>query len=119
MITFTVPGRPVPAQRMTRRTKWTDRAQRSLAYQQLVAWSARQAKVPEFVGEVVLTARFYVKGRRHGDLSNLVKSIEDGLQYAGVIRNDKQVVRYGEGTGIYYVSTAGEERAEISLQAVD
>lgn len=114
-ISFTVPGRPVPAARMTRRGKWTSRAKRSLAYQEVVAWAARAARVPVLTGPVCLTAKIYVYGRRRGDLSNYIKSLEDGLQYAGVIPNDKQIVAYGAGTGIYSAASRQDERVEIVL----
>lgn len=113
-----VPGRPVPAQRMTRRSKWTKRAKKSLEYQETVAWWARVAKLPRIEGLVVLTARFYIYGKNHGDLSNYVKAIEDGLQYAGVLPNDRQVVRYGEGTGIYFTDARSLERAEVEIEEV-
>jgi hypothetical protein len=40
--------------------------------------------------------------RKAWRLSNLIKAVEDGLQFGGVIENDRQVIRYGPGTGIYY-----------------
>ena len=109
-----IPGRPVPAQRMTRKTKWTDRAQKSLNYQREIAWEWKAvANGLKLEGPLKLTAKFYFKDRRHGDLSNLVKAIEDGLQYGQAFDNDKQIIRYGEGTGIYYDD---EERAEIIIE---
>ena len=114
---FTVPGRPVPKTRMTRRGKWTKRARATLAYQKAVAWCAKAAHIPTFHGYVRLTAKIYLKNLGHrGDLSNYIKAIEDGLQYAGVLENDRQVIQYGEGTGIYQ----GEpERAEIALETLE
>lgn len=112
---FVVPGRPVPAQRMTQGTKWSRRAKRSLGYQERVAWAARAARIPGMQGDIRLTARFYFRNKKHGDLSNLVKAIEDGLQYARVLDNDKQIRWYGETTGIYY---DGQERAEIEIEEV-
>ncbi len=113
---FVVPGRPVPAQRMTRYGKWRERAKKSLEYQKLVALTAWAAQVPQFTGPVKLTCRFFFRNGQHGDLSNLVKSIEDGLQYGGILVNDRQVIRYGEGTGIYF---GPEERAEVWIEEVD
>lgn len=99
--TFTVPGRPVPKARMTRNTKWTPRAKRSLEYQELVAWCARAANIPTFTGDVMLTVRICQKSRGQADLSNLIKGIEDGIQYAGIVKNDRQIIRYGPGTGFW------------------
>jgi len=118
---FVVPGRPIPAARMTQRSKFASaRAKRALEFQQFVAWCARAAAAGPaalpFRGPVELTCRFFFRDGRHGDLSNLVKAIEDGLQYGGVIENDRQVVRYGAGTGIYF---ADEERTEVRLRPID
>ncbi|NPV52183.1 MAG: RusA family crossover junction endodeoxyribonuclease [Firmicutes bacterium] len=112
---FIVPGRAVPAQRMTKKSKWSKRSRRSLDYQKRVAWAAKAAQVPRMEGDVRLTVRFYFQNKKHGDLSNLIKAIEDGLQYARVFDNDKQVRWYGETTGVYY---DGEERAEVEIEDV-
>lgn len=109
-----IPGRPVPAARMTRGTKWNKRSKRSLAYQEQVAWAARTAGIPRIKENVQLTVRFFFKDKRHGDLSNLIKSVEDGLQYAGIF-NDKQILRYGDTTGIYYGTN---ERTEIEIKVL-
>lgn len=119
MYKIVVPGRPVPAARMTQKNKWVSaRAQRSLAYQQTIAWYAKAAQIPVLEGLLSLTVKIYVFGKKHGDLSNYIKAVEDGLQYAGVIPNDKQIVRYGEGTGIYYVDDKGKEKMEIEIEKV-
>jgi len=113
MISFTVPGRPVPAQRMTKRSKWIGRARKSLNYQTKVAWCAKAAGAKELKGDLCLTVRFYFRDKRHGDLSNLIKAIEDGLQYGQVMENDRQIKQYGQGTGIYFDK---DERAEVELR---
>jgi len=110
---------------MTQRSKFASaRAKRALEFQQFVAWCARAAAAAPagsgpalpLRGPVELTCRFFFRDGRHGDLSNLIKAIEDGLQYGGVIENDRQVVRYGAGTGIYF---AEEERTEVRLRPID
>lgn len=54
-----VPGRPVPAQRMTQKTKWTDRAQKSLAYQNKIAWAWKaKAKGRKLNGDLKLSCEF-------------------------------------------------------------
>jgi Holliday junction resolvase RusA-like endonuclease len=115
-LAFVVPGRAIPAARMTQRSKFAcARARKSLKFQEFIAWCARaEAKGrPPFRGPVELTCRFFFRDARHGDLSNLIKAIEDGLQFGGVIENDRQVIRYGPGTGIYYAS---EERTEVRVR---
>jgi Holliday junction resolvase RusA-like endonuclease len=109
---------------MTQRSKFAcARARRSLEFQEFVAWCARAAAARRpaaarppalpFRGPVELTCRFFFRDARHGDLSNLIKAVEDGLQFGGVIENDRQVIRYGPGTGIYY---AEEERTEVRVR---
>ena len=101
---------------MTQKTKWTDKAKQSLNYQKTVAWEWRRiAKGRKFEGPIKLTCLFYIKNRKHGDLSNLFKSIEDGLQYGRAFDNDKQIIRYGE-SGIFYDK---EERAEIIIEDLE
>ena len=115
-VNLTIPGRPVPAQRMTQKTKWTKRARESLNYQETVAWEWRRiAKDSKFEGPVKLSCKFYFDDKRHGDLSNLIKAVEDGLQYGQAFDNDKQILRYDE-CGIYF---EGEPRAEIWLGELD
>ena len=43
-------------------------------------------------GEVDVSYTFHIKGRLNADLDNLCASINDLLQKAGVIENDKQIV---------------------------
>lgn len=116
-VELTIPGRPVPKVRMTQRSKWTERAQKCLNYQERIAEEAMVARsnLPNkmFSGYLILTARLFFSDRRHGDLSNYIKCIEDGLQHGQLFDNDKQIRWYGEGTGIYYSS---EERAEIIVE---
>ena len=115
-IELTILGRPVPAQRMTQKTKWTRRSRRSLEYQESVAWEWKAVGKRKLEGPLKLTCKFFFKDRRHGDLSNLIKAVEDGLQYGQAFNNDKQIIRYGEGTGIYYDD---EERAEIIIEELE
>ncbi len=98
---FAVPGKPVPKVRMTQKSKWSPRAKRCLEYQEKVAWAAKAAKIPTFAGDVELTVKISRGSRGTGDLDNIVKTIQDGLQYAGIIKNDRQVFRYGTGTGFW------------------
>ena len=112
---FVVAGRPVPAQRMTQKSKWTKRAKKSLAYQRDIAWMWKRASNGEKLkGDLKLSCEFYFNDKRHGDLSNLVKAVEDGLQYANAFDNDKQIKRYGK-TGIFFDD---EPRVVIRIEEI-
>lgn len=64
-----------------------------------------------------MTVVFYFANRRHGDLTNCWKAVEDGLQYGGVIPNDKQVrqvtMRYE------YVHSVEDECVEVILEPLE
>lgn len=119
---LTIPGRPVPAQRMTQRTKWTARSRRSLEYQGLVARAALAARLPRPLPweYVRLEAAVYLRPTRtgrlpgnRGDADNYLKALADGLQYAGVLGNDKSVI---EESIRIRPALDGEERAEVILK---
>lgn len=112
-IELVIPFRAVPKVRMTQRSKWYPRARRTLEFQQIVAAFVRARNPPIYASPVELTCRFYFRDRRHGDLKNYIAAIEDALQYAGVLANDKLVLRYGAGTGIYYDKN---ERIELKIR---
>ncbi len=110
IITFTVPGRPVPAVRMTQRSKWGKRAQRYLAYKGEVGWAAKAASCPRFKGRVRVDIDLYIRDGRIGDVDNYAKSILDGLN--GVAwEDDKQVVELH-----IYRHTERPQRAEVRIQ---
>lgn len=116
--TFTVPGRPVPKVRMTQKSKWSPRAKRCLEYQEKVAWHAKAAKIPTFAGDVELTVRICRGSRGRGDLDNILKTVQDGLQRSGVIKNDRQVLRYGIGTG-FHLGWQNGEQVIVEIREVD
>jgi len=114
-VKLVIPGRPVPAQRMTQKSKWTKRAKKSLDYQEKVAWEWKaKARGLKLQGPLKLSCSFYFNDKRHGDLSNLVKAVEDGLQYGNAFENDKQIKRYGD-SGIFFDDNP---RAEIKIEEV-
>ena len=124
---ITIPGRAVPKERMTTKQmrcakggvqgKKFDRIRSCLNYQEYIAWSIVGLK--KYSGLLRMTARIYLSPNKkgelpgvRGDLDNYIKSIKDGLQYGNLFDNDKQIIRYGEGTGIY---TDTNERVEIEI----
>lgn len=130
-ITLTLPGRPVPAVRMTQRSKFVDpQAQRYLVYKRAVGYYALAAKVPrplpwEWVGislNVYLRA-IRVKGaparlpKNAGDWDNYAKSVQDALQAAGVLANDRCVI---EGhVKLHMCDTDGQQRVEVEMWPVE
>src|SRR5690625_2297953 len=91
LCSFTVPGRAIPAVRMTQRSKYTRQAKRYLAYKQLVAWSAKSNykdfPVKEDVG---INLNIYLNGGNQGDIDNYFKSISDSLNKI-IYVDDRQV----------------------------
>jgi len=115
IISFTVPGRPVPAARMTRRGKYLKRsAQRYLAYKDAVGWAARVALKEPFAGPVGVEIWAYIAGgRRPGDTDNLGKALLDGMN--GIIYfDDIQVVDL-----IVHRRMGKPQRAEIRVWTID
>ena len=116
-IRIVVPGRPVPAARMTRRGKWVSRqAQRYLAYKEEVAWAAREVIEEPLEGPVGVRIDVFIAGGKQGDADNYGKSILDSCNMIAY-RDDRQVMdcrivkhRVKRGT---------EQRAEILLWPLD
>lgn len=110
---FTVIGRPVPAVRMTQRSKWSDRAKRYLDYKAAVGWAAKAARVPRVSGQVEVAIELYIQGGRIGDCDNYAKSILDGLN--GVAwDDDRQVV------ALHVRKFLGvPQRAEVEIKLVE
>jgi len=99
MLAIRVPGRPVPAVRQTRTSRYgpDDKRRRAIerydAYKDTVGWAARQAGAdPErpFVDDLFLHCTVFVKARGTWDGDNVLKSIADGLQGVA-FTNDRQI----------------------------
>jgi crossover junction endodeoxyribonuclease RusA len=89
---FTVIGRPVPAVRMTQKSKFVDpAAQKYLAYKDLVGWNAKAKIKAPITGEVAVTIYFYFRPGPTGDIDNYAKSILDGCNKIAW-QDDRQVV---------------------------
>ena len=63
------------------------------------------------------TAPSYPSGRV-GDLSKLIRAVEDSLTDAGVWRDDSRVVLYGAGTGKVWVATGTGPNTYIRVEAL-
>ena len=113
-VRFTVPGRPVPAARMTRRGKWVKRqAQRYLAYKDEVGWAAKQACRMPLQGLLAARIVVYIAGEVYGDCDNYAKSLLDGCKQI-VFDDDRQVAAL---TVIRRAVARGtEQRAEVEIE---
>lgn len=89
-----VPGRPVPAARMTQASKYRGdgRIERHLNQQLAIGWAARAAHVRMMEGPMWMVCHFRIHGKPLPDASNLLKLVEDalnGIAYA----DDRQLCR--------------------------
>lgn len=111
-ISFTIPGRPIPAARMTRRGKWVKRqAQKYLAFKEFAGWEARKHfKGEPWQGPVGVEIRIYLKvNRTRGDGDNYMKSLLDSMN--GIIfEDDSQVVE-----GHFHILDGEPQRTEVRV----
>ena len=104
MITFTIPGQPVPKGRPRgalprkgdllpgddpKAIRFYTPA-RTKIYERKVGVCAKQAGVRPTDNEVAVSAKFYLKDRRKVDVDNLMKAVLDGLNRVAYA-DDKQV----------------------------
>ena len=110
---FTIPGRPVPAVRMTQRGKYVKKnAQRYLEYKTIVGWIARKAGVKCLKGKVGVDITIYLAGGLDGDWDNYGKSITDALNKIAY-KDDRQI---SDGRVVKVLGvTKSEERAEVCI----
>lgn len=110
---FEVPGRPVPAVRMTQRSKWTNQSLRYLAYKESFGWTAKSQNVPYFEGNVEVSAIAYLCGHQLSDVDNLAKSFLDSLNKIAW-RDDSQVQKLTiERVRVHHKN---EQRAVIEIK---
>jgi Holliday junction resolvase RusA-like endonuclease len=116
MIKFTVAGRPVPAVRMTQRSKFVNpQAQRYLAYKELVGLKANQCFAEPLQGDVGIKVDYYLFGGRLIDLDNLIKGTCDSLNKIAWM-DDKQVVKINGAR--FTALTKNNEHVEITIYPV-
>lgn len=115
---LTIPGRPVPAVRMTQRSKYKSKqAQRYLDYKQTIGWTAKSSGCNEpQAGKMQVNAKFFIRLQgREMDIDNLAKSLLDGLN--GIAwYDDMQVSRLILEKE--YVGTKQEEHAEVEIHEI-
>lgn len=88
---ITIPGRPVPAVRMTQRGKFVKpQAQRYLEYKNTIGWIAKSVCKEQRQGNFRVDMQFILCGGQTPDIDNLAKGMLDGLNKI-VWADDKQV----------------------------
>lgn len=117
---ITIPGRPIPAARMTGRSKWVNStAKRYLAYKiEIGQWARGKIKTPSDK-KISVEVTVYLHGKttemgKDGDVDNYLKSALDGLNKIAFI-DDRQVV---SATVEKIPCEVGKERMEIVLEEI-
>src|SRR5690625_757058 len=116
MIEFTVPGRAVPAVRMTQRSKFTRRAKRYLAYKNKVGWTAKQHMQGKPTDKpVAVEIKVYLSGGVQGDVDNYFKSIADSLNM--IVYEDDRQIQVIKAAKIE--CGKNDERVEVKVYEID
>lgn len=99
MLKFTIPGRPVSKSNFkltnVNGQAWMPRSgkhSKYVAYENMIAGYINQQYLgPQLDGQLITVLKLYFPDRRMGDLHNYPKSICDGIEKSGIIKNDKQL----------------------------
>lgn len=86
-----------PYVRMTQASKWSKQARKYLVSQATLAWEFKKHWNGNGHGPIdyPVEISYAVHRKRWADNSNILKALEDALQYAGIVENDKWI----QGTG--------------------
>jgi crossover junction endodeoxyribonuclease RusA len=114
-VKIVIPGRPVPAVRMTQRSKFVSKqAQRYLAYKDQIGWEAKAAKAKLSHAPFKVSAKAYIDCNKPDmDVDNLAKAFLDGLNKIAW-HDDRQVTSLLVEK--FYVTE--NERVEIEIVEV-
>ncbi|WP_066633326.1 RusA family crossover junction endodeoxyribonuclease [Desulfolucanica intricata] len=112
MVSFVIPGRPVPKQRpRAGKNGNIYTPKKSRVYEETVGWAGKQVFKNPYDGPVSLQVKVYL-AEPGGDLDNYIKSIQDGLNSIAW-RDDRQVTRLKAGL---FVRPGVKERVEVMIQ---
>jgi len=113
---LTIHGRPIPAVRMTQKTKWNKASKRYLAYKEAIGAIAKLHCRDPTSENVSVTVWVYLSGKttlmgNDGDVDNYLKSALDGMNKI-VFIDDRQVV----SATVYKIPCADtEQRMEVLI----
>ena len=99
MIKLTIPGRPISKSNFKLHNvhgqAWmpsTGKYSKYVAYENMIAGYINKQYDGEVIEEDLITVmKLYFPNKRMGDLHNYPKSICDGIEKSGIIKNDKQL----------------------------
>lgn len=115
MVSFTIPGRPVPKQRpRVGRNGNMYTPNKSREYEKTVGWAAKQVFKNPISGPVSLQVRLHLTSTS-GDLDNYIKTIQDGLNKIAWL-DDRQVIQLKASLN---VRPGIRERAEVVIQKLN
>src|SRR5574337_1759923 len=104
----------IPKVRTTQASKFLPRAKRQLDNQSQLAWELKRFwngnSAIDYPVEIIFSV--HLPHRRRVDIDNLLKSIMDALQYAGIIENDSII----KGICRSRIFHDGASRVEVSLK---
>ena len=109
----------VPFMHLTQKTKWSKDGQRYLKSQADLAMLfkakyKRREPIDEFC---VISMSVHVPHKRHVDVTNLLKAVEDALQYGGILENDYLIA--GIDKTRRHQKSKGPARVVVSLKRLD
>lgn len=115
-ISLVVRGHARPSVRITERSKWTPAARRYLEWQNTVAHSCLKLReIPVRWKRIRVSYVFWVHNRR-ADLTNIIKSTEDGLVHGHLMVDDRAVV---ETHARVFSCSEKDERVEILVEEAE
>jgi len=84
----------IPKIRLPLKMKWSKAGQRYLQHKEELAWLLKKHFMfsEPITCNVSMSCAIHLKHRRRTDLDNLIGYVLDSLQYAGVIKDDRQIV---------------------------
>ena len=105
-INLTIEGRPISKknsrQHVTTRDgrKFVIPSEAFRTFQQIALAQLNQYRNIQLIGPYKVSYRFFMKGNLDADMDNLIAGVNDILQEAGIIDNDKNIRKFGESEKI-------------------